>query len=166
MDLAFCDNQRRAFLNMLLEAGTGANEDYFTPSYCSDLEHGAFIRCYGESPSLKRLHEPSRWMTYKGTIRGLLWNLKNRSDLVQEVVCRGMSGRELGMAYLPDLIPDNEEANEEAASESQQSYCSFFQCGNCKKRKTTYHMQQTRRADEPMTVFITCGHCGNRWKEG
>lgn len=40
----------------------------------------------------------------------------------------------------------------------------MFQCKKCKKRKTTYYSVQTRSADEPMTNFITCLSCGNRWK--
>ena len=39
-----------------------------------------------------------------------------------------------------------------------------FKCGRCKKRKCSYFELQTRSADEPMTVFITCINCGKRWK--
>ena len=39
-----------------------------------------------------------------------------------------------------------------------------FKCGRCKKNKTSYYQLQTRSADEPMTTFVRCIHCGNRWK--
>jgi len=39
-----------------------------------------------------------------------------------------------------------------------------FKCYKCKKRKCTYYEMQTRSADEPMTTFVTCLSCGNRWK--
>mmetsp|Transcript_11451 Transcript_11451/g.41914 ORF Transcript_11451/g.41914 Transcript_11451/m.41914 type:complete len:299 (+) Transcript_11451:209-1105(+) len=39
-----------------------------------------------------------------------------------------------------------------------------FKCGKCKQRKCTYFQMQTRSADEPMTTFVTCTVCGNRWK--
>tara|TARA_A100001015_G_C14916986_1_gene682757 strand:+ start:686 stop:1210 length:525 start_codon:yes stop_codon:yes gene_type:complete len=39
-----------------------------------------------------------------------------------------------------------------------------FKCYKCKKRLCTYYQLQTRSADEPMTTFITCLNCGNRWK--
>ena len=39
-----------------------------------------------------------------------------------------------------------------------------FQCGKCKQRKCTYYQMQTRSADEPMTTFVTCIVCNNRWK--
>jgi len=40
----------------------------------------------------------------------------------------------------------------------------MFQCGKCKQRKCTYYQMQTRSADEPMTTFVTCTNCNNRWK--
>lgn len=40
----------------------------------------------------------------------------------------------------------------------------MFQCGRCKQRKCKYFQMQTRSADEPMTAYITCMNCGNRWK--
>lgn len=41
----------------------------------------------------------------------------------------------------------------------------LFTCGRCKKSRTTYKQLQTRSADEPMTSFIKCLECGNRWKQ-
>jgi transcription elongation factor S-II len=40
----------------------------------------------------------------------------------------------------------------------------MFQCGKCKGNKTTYFQMQTRSADEPMTTFVTCLVCKNKWK--
>ena len=39
-----------------------------------------------------------------------------------------------------------------------------FKCGKCHQRKCKYYQLQTRSADEPMTTFVTCVNCGNRWK--
>jgi transcription elongation factor S-II len=39
-----------------------------------------------------------------------------------------------------------------------------FTCGKCKTKACTYYQLQTRSADEPMTTFVTCTQCGNRWK--
>lgn len=38
-----------------------------------------------------------------------------------------------------------------------------YQCHRCHKRKCVYYERQTRSADEPMTVFVTCVVCNNHW---
>lgn len=40
-----------------------------------------------------------------------------------------------------------------------------FKCHGCGKRECTYYEMQTRSADEPMTIFITCLNCGKRWRQ-
>jgi DNA-directed RNA polymerase subunit M/transcription elongation factor TFIIS len=40
-----------------------------------------------------------------------------------------------------------------------------FLCGKCGKRECTYYELQTRSADEPMTIFITCLNCGKHWRQ-
>ena len=52
----------------------------------------------------------------------------------------------------------------EAAKSKEEDYVGLFQCGKCKGVKTTYYQMQTRSADEPMTTFVTCTNCSNRWK--
>jgi transcription elongation factor S-II len=39
-----------------------------------------------------------------------------------------------------------------------------FTCRKCKGNQCTYYQMQTRSADEPMTCYISCCICGNRWK--
>ena len=39
-----------------------------------------------------------------------------------------------------------------------------FKCWKCGNRKCTYYQMQTRSADEPMTTFVCCLSCGNRWR--
>ena len=40
-----------------------------------------------------------------------------------------------------------------------------FLCMRCHKRECTYYEMQTRSADEPMTIFITCLNCGKHWRQ-
>ena len=40
-----------------------------------------------------------------------------------------------------------------------------FRCSRCKKKLCSYYELQTRSADEPMTIFISCLNCGKRWKQ-
>ena len=39
-----------------------------------------------------------------------------------------------------------------------------YKCRVCGGRKTIQHEQQTRSADEPLTLFITCLNCKNTWR--
>jgi len=38
-----------------------------------------------------------------------------------------------------------------------------YKCGRCKEKNCTYYQLQVRCSDEPMTTFINCLNCGNRW---
>lgn len=38
-----------------------------------------------------------------------------------------------------------------------------YKCGRCKERNCTYYQLQVRCSDEPMTTFINCLNCGNKW---
>jgi DNA-directed RNA polymerase subunit M/transcription elongation factor TFIIS len=40
-----------------------------------------------------------------------------------------------------------------------------FLCTRCWKRECTYYEMQTRSADEPMTIFITCINCKKHWRQ-
>lgn len=40
----------------------------------------------------------------------------------------------------------------------------MFTCKKCKSKRCTYYELQTRSADEPSTIFVTCLDCGKRWK--
>ena len=39
-----------------------------------------------------------------------------------------------------------------------------FECRKCRSKKCQYTQLQTRSADEPMTTFVCCYNCGNKWK--
>jgi len=47
---------------------------------------------------------------------------------------------------------------------TKEATTNMFKCNKCKQRECTYYQLQTRSADEPMTTFVTCTYCGNRWK--
>jgi len=40
----------------------------------------------------------------------------------------------------------------------------MFTCKKCRSKRCTYYELQTRSADEPATIFITCLDCGKNWK--
>jgi len=40
----------------------------------------------------------------------------------------------------------------------------IYECRKCKERKCYVYQSQTRSADEPMTTFVSCTICGNKWR--
>ena len=40
-----------------------------------------------------------------------------------------------------------------------------YTCRRCRSKECTYYQMQTRSADEPMTLFVSCINCGNQWKQ-
>jgi transcription elongation factor S-II len=49
-------------------------------------------------------------------------------------------------------------------AQEEKSVSTALTCGKCGQKKVSYTQAQTRSADEPMTTFCECLHCGNRWK--
>lgn len=54
--------------------------------------------------------------------------------------------------------------DERLASLGLQAEKGMFPCGKCKSDRVSHTQMQTRSADEPMTLFLKCKDCGNRWK--
>ncbi len=74
-----------------------------------------------------------------------------------------------------DLYPENWERLRELQDIREQKWLEGntsrktdqFKCGRCGGRECTYYELQTRSADEPMTIFITCLNkdCGKKWRQ-
>ncbi|RKP03674.1 hypothetical protein CXG81DRAFT_9181 [Caulochytrium protostelioides] len=113
---------------------------------------------------------------YKAKIRSLYSNLKDKEnpELRYRISQGYLSVTALAKMSALDMASrerrrDMEKAKSEAMKDAQtaqssQSETDMFKCGKCKQRKTKYYQMQTRSADEPMTTFVTCVNCGNRWK--
>jgi len=114
--------------------------------------------------------------SYKTQVRSVAYNLADRSNEdFCEMVLTGqfapskvasMSSREMASK---ELKAERERIQKEATRESMtaqpaQTKTSMFTCRRCKSQNCTYYQMQTRSADEPMTVFVTCLNCDQRWK--
>jgi transcription elongation factor S-II len=75
-----------------------------------------------------------------------------------------MSHEELYPDMWEDFIIRNKKKMDLLSLDNKQQGSNMFRCGRCKKNNCTYFQLQTRSADEPMTTFVTCLECNNRWK--
>jgi transcription elongation factor S-II len=113
---------------------------------------------------------------YKMKLRELKFNLsdgKNR-DLREEVLTGSLGAADVVRMASKDLA--NAEKKEErrkmhehnmreaAAGNKPAASTNEFRCGKCRKRECTYYQMQTRGADEPLTTFVHCVNCDNRWR--
>lgn len=113
---------------------------------------------------------------YRAKIRSLFQNLKVKSN--KELRRRVMVGEITAMEFVkmsPDELKSQEHKERDKAYEKEninnaqvaqpeKSISDALTCGKCGQKKVSYTQAQTRSADEPMTTFCECLHCGNRWK--
>lgn len=108
--------------------------------------------------------------------RSIMFNIKdtNNPDFRRKILLGDLSPSDI-MNLTPDQMAsdqrkmENEEIKKKALFEcergqTRQASTDQFKCGKCGQRKCTYYQMQTRSADEPMTTFVTCVNCNNRWK--
>ncbi|CAI0423743.1 unnamed protein product [Linum tenue] len=108
--------------------------------------------------------------------RSIMFNIKDpkNPDLRRKVLL-GQINPERLMTMTPEEMAsdqrqmENKQLRDKAMFECErggppQATTDQFRCGRCGQKKCTYYQMQTRSADEPMTTYVTCVNCSNRWK--
>lgn len=90
----------------------------------------------------------------------VLLHLSENSEFKRKVLDRIVKTKDVGFMKPCEFNPDMW-SDEKSAVEVEDG---IFTCKKCGKSKTTFYSLQTRSSDEPMTNFITCVTCNNRWK--
>ena len=115
---------------------------------------------------------------YISKIRSIYSNLKKDSylqnnDFLDKIKSNQIDPEKVGELSIYDIFPDNwtELLNIKSKRDKlkyelkPEAMTNLFKCRKCGSRETSYYEVQTRSADEPMTQFITCLSCNNRWKQ-
>lgn len=108
---------------------------------------------------------------YVNRFRSIWINLKNE-NVKNKIMNDEINIRDLSLMRHQEICPEKWKQLIDAKIKRDKNMTSVnlsaatdeFKCYKCKKRKCTYYQLQTRSADEPMTTFVTCLVCGNRWK--
>ncbi|XP_070767699.1 transcription elongation factor A protein 3 isoform X1 [Enoplosus armatus] len=115
-------------------------------------------------------------MKYKNRVRSRISNLKDPKNpglrrnvlagSIELIRIATMSAEEMASDELKQLrnVLTQEAIREHQMAKTGGTSTDLLQCGKCKKKNCTYNQVQTRSADEPMTTFVLCNECGNRWK--
>ena len=75
-----------------------------------------------------------------------------------------MTHQEMRPEKWKQLIDEKKIRDENKYTPKIEASTDNFTCWKCKSKKCTYYQLQTRSADEPMTTFVTCLSCGQRWR--
>ena len=154
----------RGKLNLILE-----NE-----KHSSNLEKGIFNYALKEATNRKVV---KKWdnqyfvQIYLDRLRSIYLNLKNpeileqiKSESVQAHTVAFMTHQEMRPDKWKELIEEKAKKDKNKFETNVEASTDTFTCRKCKSNKCTYYQMQTRSADEPMTTFVTCIECGQRWK--
>ena len=140
----------------------------------SNLEKGIFNYALKEAANRKVV---KKWdnqyfvQIYIDRLRSIYLNLKNpeileqiKSEAIQAHTVAFMTHQEMRPDKWKELIEDKVKKDKNKFETNVEASTDTFTCRKCKSNKCTYYQMQTRSADEPMTTFVTCIDCGNRWK--
>jgi transcription elongation factor S-II len=141
----------------------------------NNLEKGIYNYSLKEAASrrvVKKWDNPYFVQIYIDRVRTIMFNLTTNSSLLKDIAEGNTKTQQVAFMTHQELKPERwiklieekikrdkckYETQIEAATDS-------FKCRKCHSNKCTYYQMQTRSADEPMTTFVTCIDCGNRWK--
>ena len=144
-------------------------------SIASNLEIGVFNYSleYAHKLNVVKLWSNQYFVQiYTDRLRSIYLNLKRNKDLLQKLKNKEIKAHRLSYMTHQEMNPESwKELIEQKELRDKNKYdpvleasTNEFTCRRCKSTQCTYYQLQTRSADEPMTTFVCCINCGNRWK--
>jgi transcription elongation factor S-II len=149
------------------------NERFDDEKASINLEKGIFNYTLKEADQRKIV---KKWdnkffvQIYLSHLRSILNNLNEKminevkSGLIKSHTIAFMTHQELDHDRWAPLIDAKSKRDKNKFETNLAAATDTFTCRKCHKNQCTYYQMQTRSADEPMTTFVTCIPCGNRWK--
>ena len=120
---------------------------------------------------VKKWENPPFVHLYVDRLRSLFTNLNNenilksiRNDELKVQVYAFMTHQEMIPSHWKELLEKKALLENSKFETDLVANTDMFTCGKCKSKKCSYYTMQTRSADEPETIFISCLDCGKNWK--
>jgi len=143
-------------------------------THCINLEKGVYNYAVKEANNrkiIKKWDNPYFTQLYLDRLRSVYLNLKN-IELLQQVksgeitpqALAFMSHQEMNNSHWKAMIDAKVKRDANKFNNNVRASTDMFTCSRCKSKQTTYYEMQTRSADEPATIFITCLDCGKFMK--
>lgn len=148
---------------------------HHTYLYAKNLEQGVYNWSIKEAicrKVLRKWSNPYFVHIYLNRLRTVLYNIAQEGFVPEQVrtgkihphVFAHMTHQEMMMEIWDDRMKRNAKKNEHRYETNVSGATNTFTCRKCRMKECTYYQMQTRSADEPMTTFVTCLSCDNRWK--
>jgi DNA-directed RNA polymerase subunit M/transcription elongation factor TFIIS len=140
-----------------------------------NLEKGVYNWCIKESNNkkvIKKWDNPFFVQIYIDHLRSVYINLQNKHliDMVNNGELKSheiafMTHQEMQPKKWEELIKAKSIRDKNKFEQELEAMTDRFTCRKCFSKKCSYYALQTRSADEPMTLYITCLDCGSRMKK-
>lgn len=150
------------------------NEIIGNEKHTINLEKGIFNYSLNEAKNrkvVKKWDNPYFVQIYVDRLRSIFINLKNpklleqlNSGTIKAHTIAFMTHQEMCPEKWDELITAKSKRDQNKFETNLEAATDTFTCRKCKSKKCTYYALQTRSSDEPMTIFVTCLDCGQRWK--
>jgi DNA-directed RNA polymerase subunit M/transcription elongation factor TFIIS len=140
-----------------------------------NLEKGVYNWSIKESNNkkvIKKWDNPFFVQIYIDHLRSVYINLQNQHliDMVNNGDIKSheiafMTHQEMQPKKWEELIKAKSIRDKNKFEQELEAMTDRFTCRKCFSKKCSYYALQTRSADEPMTLYITCLDCGSRMKK-
>jgi DNA-directed RNA polymerase subunit M/transcription elongation factor TFIIS len=153
-----------------LELPVHGNEEKIS----TNIEKAIFnyaIKESGQRKIIKKWENPYFVQLYLDRLRTIFTNIDYPEIIRQIYSCElstqnfvFMTHQEMNPERWSELIQQKIKRDASKFNTNIEASTDMFTCKKCKSKKCTYYELQTRSADEPATIFITCLDCGKHWK--
>jgi len=139
-----------------------------------NMEKGVFnytIKECSHRRLVKKWENPAFVQIYSDRLRSIFNNIE-RPTVVEGLKSGEILPQNIAFMTHQEFQPDKWNPLIEMKTKRDASKCDkkvgastdMFKCSRCQSKNCTYYEMQTRSADEPATIFITCLTCDKHWR--